>query len=88
MGAHRPVLMPSVEVGMEAGLLVELLVQVGATVTVGQPLFVVEAEKVTLEIEAPAAGRVAELCAEPGTDVRVGDPVLMLDTSPEEAQCR
>ena len=48
--------MPSVEVGMEAGRLVELLVQVGATVTVGQPLFVVEAEKVTLEIEAPAAG--------------------------------
>lgn len=57
---------------------------VGATVTVGQPLFVVEAEKVTLEIEAPAAGRVAERCAEPGTDVRVGEPALMLDTSPEE----
>ena len=79
MGQRRPVPMPSVEVGMEAGRLVELLVQVGASVTVGQPLFVVEAEKVTLEIEAPAAGRVAELCAEPGSDVRVGSPVLVLD---------
>lgn len=85
MGEHRPVPMPSVEVGMEAGRLVEFLVEVGTTVTVGQPLFVVEAEKVTLEIEAPAAGRVVELCAEPGTDVRVGEPVLVLDPSPEEA---
>lgn len=79
MGQRRPVLMPSVEVGMDEGRLVEFLVQVGSPVTVGQPLFVVEAEKVTLEIEAPAAGRVAELCAEPDSDVRVGAPVLVLD---------
>lgn len=78
---RRPVVMPSVEVGMEEGRLVEFLVAVGAPVTVGQPLFVVEAEKVTLEIEAPAAGRVAELCVEPGTDVRVGSPVLVLDVA-------
>lgn len=78
---RRPVVMPSVEVGMEEGRLVEFLVAVGAPVAVGQPLFVVEAEKVTLEIEAPAAGRVAELCVEPGTDVRVGSPVLVLDVA-------
>ncbi len=81
MGALRPVPMPSVEVGMDEGRLVEFLVQVGSTVTVGQPLFVVEAEKVTLEIEASTAGRVAELCVEPDSDVRVGEPVLMLDVS-------
>lgn len=79
MGQRRPVVMPSVEVGMDEGRLVEFLVQVGSPVAVGQPLFVVEAEKVTLEIEAPAAGRVAELCAEPDSDVRVGSPVLVLD---------
>jgi len=78
---RRPVVMPSVEVGMEEGRLVEFLVAPGASVTVGQPLFVVEAEKVTLEIEAPAAGRVAELCVEPDTDVRVGSPVLVLDVA-------
>jgi pyruvate/2-oxoglutarate dehydrogenase complex dihydrolipoamide acyltransferase (E2) component len=78
-GERRPVVMPSVEVGMEEGRLVEFLVEVGSSVSVGQPLFVVEAEKVTLEIEAPAAGRVAELCAQPDSDVRVGSPVLVLD---------
>ena len=81
MGQRRPVVMPSVEVGMNEGRLVEFLVQVGSPVAVGQPLFVVEAEKVTLEIEAPAAGLVAELCAEPDSDVRVGSPVLVLDVS-------
>ncbi len=79
MGHRRPVVMPSVEVGMDEGRLVEFLVQVGSPVAVGQPLFVVEAEKVTLEIEAPAAGRVAELCAEPDSDLRVGSPVLVLE---------
>jgi pyruvate/2-oxoglutarate dehydrogenase complex dihydrolipoamide acyltransferase (E2) component len=77
--ALRPVVMPSVEVGMDEGRLVEFLVQLGSPVALGQPLFVVEAEKVTLEIEAPAAGRVAEFCAEPDSDVRVGSPVLVLD---------
>ena len=79
MGQRRPVVMPSVEVGMDEGRLVEFLVQVGSPVAVGQPLFVVEAEKVTLEIEAPVAGRVAELCAETDSDVRVGLPVLVLE---------
>jgi pyruvate/2-oxoglutarate dehydrogenase complex dihydrolipoamide acyltransferase (E2) component len=78
---RRPVVMPSVEVGMEEGRLVEFVVAVGAPVKVGQPLFVVEAEKVTLEIEAPAAGCVTELCVEPDTDVRVGSPVLVLDVA-------
>lgn len=78
-GERRPVVMPSVEVGMEEGRLVQFLVEVGSAVALGQPLFVVEAEKVTLEIEAPASGRVAELCAQPGADVRVGSTVLVLD---------
>lgn len=81
MGQRRPVLMPSVEVGMDEGRLVEFLVQVGSAVAVGQPLFVVEAEKVTVEIEAPATGRIVELCVEPGTNVRIGAPVLVLDVS-------
>lgn len=78
---ERPVVMPSVEVGMEEGRVLEFLVEVGASVAVGQPLFVVESDKVTLEIEAPVAGRVAELCAQPDTDVPVGSPVLVLDVA-------
>jgi pyruvate/2-oxoglutarate dehydrogenase complex dihydrolipoamide acyltransferase (E2) component len=79
MPRERPVVMPSVEVGMEEGRLVEFLVDVGSPVAAGQPLFVVAADKVTLEIEAPAAGRVTELCAAADSDVRVGAPVLVLE---------
>jgi 2-oxoisovalerate dehydrogenase E2 component (dihydrolipoyl transacylase) len=79
MAEQRPVVMPSVEVGMEEGRVVEFLVEVGSWVARGQPLFVVEADKVTIEIDAPVEGRVAELCEEPDTDVRVGSPVLVLD---------
>lgn len=75
----RPVLMPSVEVGMEHGRLVEFLVALGATVAVGDPLFTVEGEKAMLEIESPIAGRVAELVATAGTDLPVGAEVLMIE---------
>jgi pyruvate/2-oxoglutarate dehydrogenase complex dihydrolipoamide acyltransferase (E2) component len=81
--ARRPVLMPAIEVGMDAGRLVEFLVRVDSTVTLGQPLFLVEADKATLEIEAPAAGRVVELCVQPDTEIPVGAPVLILEVQRE-----
>jgi pyruvate dehydrogenase E2 component (dihydrolipoamide acetyltransferase) len=75
----RPVLMPSVEVGMEQGRVVGFLVALGATVAVGDPLFTVEGEKAALDIESPVAGRVAELVASPGADLPVGAEVLVIE---------
>ena len=77
--AARRVLMPSVEVGMEQGRLVDFLVVLGAKVAVGDPLFTVEGEKAVLDIESPVAGRVAELVAMPGTDLPVGAEVLVIE---------
>jgi pyruvate dehydrogenase E2 component (dihydrolipoamide acetyltransferase) len=79
--SSRRVLMPSVEVGMEQGRLVEFLVALGATVAVGDPLFTVEGEKAMLDIESPVAGRVAELVAKPGTDLAVGAEVLVIEVA-------
>ena len=79
--SSRPVLMPSVEVGMEQGRLVEFLVAIGATVAVGDPLFTVEGEKAMLDIEAPVAGRVAALVATPGTEIPVGADVLVIEVA-------
>lgn len=76
---RRPVHMPSVEAGMESGHLVEFLVKLGATVPVGAALFTVEADKVTMDIEAPVAGTVVEFVAEPDTDIAVGAQVLVLE---------
>jgi pyruvate/2-oxoglutarate dehydrogenase complex dihydrolipoamide acyltransferase (E2) component len=77
--SSRAVLMPSFEVGMEQGRLVEFLVTLGATVSVGDPLFSVEGEKALLDIEAPVAGRVAALIAMPGADLPVGAEVLVIE---------
>jgi pyruvate dehydrogenase E2 component (dihydrolipoamide acetyltransferase) len=79
--ARRPVLMPSVEVGMEQGRLVEFLVAPGASVAVGDLLFTVEGEKAVLEIESPVAGRVAELVADAGAELPVGAEVLVIEVA-------
>jgi 2-oxoisovalerate dehydrogenase E2 component (dihydrolipoyl transacylase) len=79
--AH-PVRMPSVEVGMEAGRIVDLPVGLGSSVVVGQTLFVVEAEKVTMDIESPIAGRVVAILAAIGDEVAVGGDVLVLAADP------
>ena len=77
----RTVALPSVEVGMEQGRLVEFLVEVGATVAVGDPLFTVEGEKAMLDIESPVAGRVAALTAAPDSELPVGAEVLVIEVA-------
>jgi pyruvate/2-oxoglutarate dehydrogenase complex dihydrolipoamide acyltransferase (E2) component len=83
MSAHETwVPMPSVEVGMTEGTIVELHVAVGDEVTRGHALFTVEAEKVTIEIESPSAGRVSVVTAAAGDVVPVGGRVLCIDHTP------
>jgi pyruvate/2-oxoglutarate dehydrogenase complex dihydrolipoamide acyltransferase (E2) component len=51
------VLLPKIGFAMNEGQLSEWLVADGEPVTAGQPLFTLEAEKSTNEIEAPASGK-------------------------------
>ncbi len=51
------------------GLITRLLVELGAEVTAGQPLLVLEAMKMENEICAPRAGVVTRLNVHPGQDV-------------------
>ena len=50
------VLMPQLGWSMEEGTLNSWLVEDGATVAEGDPLYVVETDKTETEIESPAAG--------------------------------
>jgi pyruvate/2-oxoglutarate dehydrogenase complex dihydrolipoamide acyltransferase (E2) component len=50
------ILLPKLGFSMEEGTIVEWMVEDGGTVKEGQPLFVIESEKSTTEIEAPASG--------------------------------
>ncbi len=78
------VLMPPLSQTLETLVLVEWLKQSGQPVTKGEPLFLVESDKATLEVEAPVSGVVSALLVEPGTEVRVKTPIALI-VQPEEA---
>ena len=66
------ILFPKIGFSMEEGTLAEWLVIDGATVTEGQPLYVLESDKSAQEIESPGSG-VVRITATVGEVYKVGD---------------
>jgi propionyl-CoA carboxylase alpha chain len=67
------------------GLVRRVLVEVGALVSAGQPLLVLEAMKMEQTVAAPGAGVVAELRAKAGEQVSTGQVLAVLESSPGES---
>ncbi len=67
--------MPKLGLTMAEGLIAEWKVAPGEAVSAGQVLFVVETDKISNEIEAPADGTILSLLAEEGATVAVGSAV-------------
>ena len=65
------VLLPKLGFSMQAGELAEWLVADGAQVTEGEPLFLLESDKSTNEIESPASGTL-KIMAQIGESYDVG----------------
>jgi pyruvate/2-oxoglutarate dehydrogenase complex dihydrolipoamide acyltransferase (E2) component len=65
------ILLPKLGFTMEEAELVEWLAEDGAEVTEGQPLFALESDKSTQEVEAPASGKL-KIIQQPGESVPVG----------------
>jgi len=65
------IILPKIGFSMTEGVLAEWLVADGATVTEGQPIFSLESDKSTNEVEAPAAG-VIKITGVPGETYEVG----------------
>jgi acetyl/propionyl-CoA carboxylase alpha subunit len=63
------------------GLVRRVLVEVGAVVTAGQPLLVLEAMKMEQTVAAPAAGMVAELRAKAGEQVAAGQILAVVEAN-------
>ncbi len=64
--------------------IVELLVAVGDVVAIDDPLVVLESDKASFEVPAPAAGTVEELLVEVGSLVSQGTPIVRLATNASE----
>ena len=58
------VLMPPLSQTLDTLVLVEWLKRAGEPVSKGEPLFLVESDKATLEVEAPASGVLAAVLVE------------------------
>jgi pyruvate dehydrogenase E2 component (dihydrolipoamide acetyltransferase) len=65
---------------------IEILVSVGDTVAVEDPLITLESDKATMDVPSPAAGTVRAIHVKVGDSVSEGSPVLDLETSAAEAQ--
>jgi len=65
------VLLPKIGFSMTEGQIAEWLVADGAQVNEGEPLFLLEADKSTNEVEAPASGTL-RIVAEAGDVYEVG----------------
>ena len=76
-----PIYMPKFGMTMEEGLIVEWLVAEGDSVAEGDGIVVIETEKVSTEIEAPAAGVVVELSCEVDDEVPVGDIIGYIESA-------
>lgn len=72
-----PIVMPKLGLTMSEGLIAEWQVQPGDEVSAGQVLFVVETDKISNEIEAPAPGRIVRLLVAAGETVPVGVAVAL-----------
>lgn len=65
------IILPKIGFSMNEGTISEWLVADGATVTEGQPLFLLEADKSANEVESPAGGTL-RIQAEAGGTYEVG----------------
>lgn len=71
--------MPKGAVSMQEGTIVEWKVANGDAISVGQPIYDVETEKTTIEVESPFAG-VITILEEAGSTLKVGHPIAEIAT--------
>jgi pyruvate/2-oxoglutarate dehydrogenase complex dihydrolipoamide acyltransferase (E2) component len=68
------IILPKIGFSMTEGVLAEWLAQDGATVTAGDPLYAIESDKSTNEVEAPASGTL-RVTGVAGETYQVGDVI-------------
>lgn len=73
------VIMPRLDESMRTGKLIEWLRKEGDHVKEGEPIAVVEGEKTTFEIEAPASGLLHKTLHSAGSEVPVDEVIALIE---------
>lgn len=69
------VIMPKVDMDMASGTIAAWHLEEGQSVEKGAPLFDIETDKATMEVESPATGTLRFVIANKGAEIPIGDPV-------------
>jgi pyruvate dehydrogenase E2 component (dihydrolipoamide acetyltransferase) len=78
------VTLPRLGQGMESGVIVKWLKSEGEEVEKGEPLYELDTEKVTQEVEADASGVLLKILADEGEEIEVGKPIAVIGEVGEE----
>jgi pyruvate dehydrogenase E2 component (dihydrolipoamide acetyltransferase) len=76
--------LPRLGQGMESGTIVRWLKQEGDQVEKGEPLYELDTEKVTQEVEADASGVLLKILAGEGEEIEVGKRIAVIGESGED----
>jgi len=76
--------MPRIDVLMQSGRIVQWIKNEGESVSKGEPIVLIEAEKTTFEIEAPESGVIRKILRGQGEDVPVGETLTLVGSLSEE----
>jgi len=79
------IIMPQLGLTMEEGSVTSWLKQPGEWVEKGDPLFIVETDKIEMEVESMGKGYLGTIQVEAGVKVPVGTLLAMLSDAPETA---
>ncbi len=72
------VIMPKVDMDQATGTVVEWLKQDGDSVRAGEPILVIETDKVAIEVEAPATGILRGISAKPGDVIPIATTIAYI----------
>ncbi len=72
------IVLPKWGMSMQDGVISEWLVSVDDAVVEGQPIAVIETEKVDTDLPSPGAGTITELLVEPGDTADVGSVIARM----------
>jgi pyruvate dehydrogenase E2 component (dihydrolipoamide acetyltransferase) len=71
--------LPELGENLTGGTVLDIRVKPGDTVRQGQTLVEVEAEKATLEVPSPSAGRITQMLVNKGDSIQVGQTLCLID---------
>ena len=78
--------LPEVGEGIDSGTVVGILVSVGDSVEVDQPLLELETDKAVVEVPSSAAGTVKEIHVKENEEAKIGQVIVILDEAGKAAE--